>query len=169
LEQQRDAAARQDPFLDRGPGCMHRVIDTILALLDLDLGRTADPDHRDAAGELRQPRLQLLAVVVGGGFLDLRLDLGNPGLDVGLIRGTTTVDRSSRFMVVILRTAVCVAALMCFADTALAIAKKARLVCEYGRCWQTGAGYDYQYGYRPPTKWELKGFCPPGQAKKGNC
>jgi len=70
-------------------------------------------------------------------------------------------------MVVTLRTAVCVAAIMCFADTAPAIAKKARLVCEYGRCWQTGAGYDYQYGYRPPTKWELKGFCPPGQAKKG--
>ena len=29
--------------------------------------------------------------------------------------------------------------------------------------------YDYQYGYPPPTKWEQKGFCPPGQAKKGNC
>jgi hypothetical protein len=28
----------------------------------------------------------------------------------------------------------------------------------------------YYYGYRrPPTKWEQKGFCPPGQAKKGNC
>jgi hypothetical protein len=50
-----------------------------------------------------------------------------------------------------------------------AIAKKARIVCEYGRCWQADAGYDYQYGYRPPTKWEQKGFCPPGQAKKGNC
>ena len=78
-------------------------------------------------------------------------------------------DHSSRFMMMILRTAVCVAAIMCIADTAPAIAKKARLVCEYGRCWQTGAGYDYQYGYRPPTKWEQKGFCPPGQAKKGNC
>jgi hypothetical protein len=22
---------------------------------------------------------------------------------------------------------------------------------------------------RPPSKWEQKGFCPPGQAKKGNC
>ena len=63
----------------------------------------------------------------------------------------------------------CVAAIMCVADTAPAIAKKARLVCEYGRRWQTGAGYDYQYGYQPPTKWEQKGFCPPGQAKKGNC
>jgi hypothetical protein len=76
-------------------------------------------------------------------------------------------DHSLRFMM-ILRTAVCVAAIMCVADTAPAIAKKARF-CEYGRCWQTGAEYDYQYGYRPPTKWEQKGFCPPGQAKKGNC
>ena len=72
-------------------------------------------------------------------------------------------------MKMILRAAICVAAIICFVDTAPAIAKKARIVCEYGRCWQTGAGYDYQYGYRPPTKWEQKGFCPPGQAKKGNC
>ena len=35
----------------------------------------------------------------------------------------------------------------------------------------------YQYGQaylgsrdaRPQSKWEAKGFCPPGQAKKGNC
>ena len=65
-----------------------------------------------------------------------------------------------------MRTAVCVAALMCFADRAPAIAKKARLVCEYGRCWQTGAGYDYQYGYRPPTKWEQKGFVLPVRLRR---
>ncbi len=50
--------------------------------------------------------------------------------------------------------------------------KNIGLVCdEYGRCWRTGPayGWDYRYGYRPPTKWERKGFCPPGQAKKGNC
>ena len=58
---------------------------------------------------------------------------------------------------------------MCFADMARAIAKKACLVCEYDRCWQTGAGWGYPYGYRALTKWEQKGFCPPGQAKKGNC
>ena len=73
--QQRDAAARQDAFLDRGAGRVHRVVDAILALLHLDLGRAADADHRDAARELGQPLLQLLAVVVGGGLLDLRLDL----------------------------------------------------------------------------------------------
>lgn len=52
-----------------------------------------------------------------------------------------------------------------------------RLVCdEFGRCWQSGIPVpDYRYNpypryeIRPPTKWEQKGFCPPGQAKKGNC
>ena len=43
-----------------------------------------------------------------------------------------------------------------------------------------GGGYSaprFQYGQaqlgyrggRPQSKWEAKGFCPPGQAKKGNC
>jgi len=40
------------------------------------------PDHRDAARELGQTLLQLLTVVVRGGLLDLRLDLGDAGLDV---------------------------------------------------------------------------------------
>src|SRR5262249_27812288 len=71
-------------------------------------------------------------------------------------------------MTIILRTAICVAAIMCFVNTAPAIAKKARIVCEYGRCWQADAGYDYRYGYRPPTKWEQKVFCPPVGAKKSN-
>jgi len=44
-----------------------------------------------------------------------------------------------------------------------------RLVCdEFGRCWNSP-----DYGYLPrleqPNKWERKGFCPPGQAKNGNC
>jgi hypothetical protein len=65
-----------------------------------------------------------------------------------------------------------------------------RLVCDaFARCWQSqSAPYGprvsqpylynrdpaYRYsgyasGVRPPTKWERKGFCPPGQRKKGNC
>src|SRR5712672_3548551 len=64
---------------------MHRVINAILALLDFDFGRAADADHRDAARELGQALLQLLTVVVRGGFLDLRLDLVDPCLDVGLL------------------------------------------------------------------------------------
>jgi hypothetical protein len=37
---------------------MHGVVNPVLALLDLDLGRAADADHGDAAGELGQPLLQ---------------------------------------------------------------------------------------------------------------
>src|SRR5262245_20128459 len=56
--------------------------------------------------------------------------------------------------------------------------ENASLVCdEFGRCWQTRSapyaypysGYGYGSAYRPLTKWERKGFCPPGQRKKGNC
>ena len=68
--------------------------------------------------------------------------------------------------------------------------ENARLVCdEFGRCWQTQpnfynprasqpysygpaypySGYAYGSGVRPQGKWERKGFCPPGQRKKGNC
>src|SRR5215475_12028321 len=66
---------------------MHRVINAILALLHLDLGRAADADHRDAARELGLTLLQFLAVVVPGGLLDLRLDLLHARLDVGLLAG----------------------------------------------------------------------------------
>src|SRR6266436_736457 len=82
-----DAAARHDAFFNRRTGRMHRVINAVLALPDLDLGRAADADHRDAACELRQTLLQLLTVVVRGGFLDLRLDLIDARLDVGLLAG----------------------------------------------------------------------------------
>ena len=85
--QKRHAAARQDAFLDGRAGRMHGVIDPILALLHLDLARPADPDDRDAAGELGQPLLQLLAIVVGGGLLDLGLDLADAAFDVGLLAG----------------------------------------------------------------------------------
>src|SRR6266699_1515970 len=95
--QQSDAAARHDAFLDSRTGRMHRVIHAILALLDLDLGRATNADHRDAAGELGETLLQLLAVVVRGGFLDLRLDLAHPRLDVGLLAGA--VDDRGVFLV----------------------------------------------------------------------
>src|SRR5882757_6476496 len=85
--EQGDAAARNDAFLDRRAGRMHRVINAILALLHLDLGRAADADHRDAARDLGQTLLQLLTVVVRGGLLDLRLDLRHARLDVGLLAG----------------------------------------------------------------------------------
>src|SRR5229473_2852608 len=91
--EQRDAAAGDDAFLDRGLGRVHRVIDAVLALLDLDLAAAADADHRDAAGQLGQPLLQLLLVVIGGRLLDLRLDLGDPGIDRVLATGAVNDRR----------------------------------------------------------------------------
>ena len=59
-----DAATCHSPFLDRGAGGVQGVVDPVLLLLDLDLGRAADADHRDAAGELRpETLLQLLLVL----------------------------------------------------------------------------------------------------------
>src|SRR5438093_1414668 len=85
--EQGDAAARHDAFLNRRTGRMHRVIHAILALPHLDFGRAADADHRAAARELGQTLLQLLTVVVRGGFLALRLDLLNARLDVDALAG----------------------------------------------------------------------------------
>ena len=71
---QRHAAARDHAFFDRGTRGVQRVFDAGLLFLHLDLGGSADLDHRDAAGELGNALLQLLLVVVGGGFLDLLAD-----------------------------------------------------------------------------------------------
>src|SRR6202011_3426765 len=80
--EQGDAAARYDAFFHGRAGRMHRVINAILAFLHFDFGRAADADHRDAARELGETLLQLLTVVVRGGFLDLRLDLRHARFDV---------------------------------------------------------------------------------------
>jgi hypothetical protein len=78
---------------------VQRVLDAGLLLLHLDLGGRADLDDGDAAGELGEALLELLAVVVGGGLLDLGADLLDAALDVGLLagavddRGVVLVDR----------------------------------------------------------------------------
>ena len=59
-----------------------RVLDAVLLLLELDLGGGADLEDGDAAGQLGQALLELLAVVVGVGVLDLVLDLLDAALDV---------------------------------------------------------------------------------------
>ena len=62
----------------------------MLLLLELDLGGRADLEDRDAAGQLGEALLELLAVVVGVGVVDLGLDLGDATVDVVL--GAATVD-----------------------------------------------------------------------------
>ena len=85
--QQSRAAAGNDAFFDGRLGGVHGIVDAILLLLDLDLGRAADADDRDAACELGEALLELLTVVVRGGLLDLRLDLRDAGFDVLLLAG----------------------------------------------------------------------------------
>ena len=77
---------RCPPRLPRGSRA-ERVLDAGLLLLHLDLGGGADIDDGDTAGELGQALLELLAVVVGGGLLDLAPDLLDPALDVGPLAG----------------------------------------------------------------------------------
>src|SRR5699024_2943342 len=69
--QQGHAATGDDALVHGGLGVAHRVLDAVLALLELDLGGGAGPDDGHTAGQLRQALLQLLAVVVGVGVLDL--------------------------------------------------------------------------------------------------
>ena len=80
--QQSHAAARDDAFLDRRASGMQSILHASLLLLHFGLGGRADLDHRHAAGQLRQPLLQLLAIVVRGGFVDLRAQLLDAALDV---------------------------------------------------------------------------------------
>src|SRR5699024_3001356 len=73
--QQRNATAGHDAFFDGGTGGVQRVFDTGLLFLHFDFGGRTDLDQRHAAGQLGHAFLQLLAVVVGAGLLDLAANL----------------------------------------------------------------------------------------------
>ena len=96
------AAAGDDSFLDGRAGGVQGILDEGLALLHLGLGRGADVDLRDAAGELGEPLLELLAVVLAVGRGDLLADHLGPALDLlgraGAFddRGVLAVDRDLR-------------------------------------------------------------------------
>ena len=77
---QGDSAAGHDALFHGGLGRLHRVLDAVLLLLELDLGGRADLDDRHTAGQLGETLLELLTVVVGVGVLDLLLDLGDAGV-----------------------------------------------------------------------------------------
>ena len=64
----------------------------MLLLLQLDLGRSTGLDDDDSAGQLGKTLLELLAIPVGVGVLDLTLDLLDTSLDIAL--GPSTVDDS---------------------------------------------------------------------------
>src|SRR5690606_30675635 len=85
--QQRHAAAGNDAFLDSRAGGVQRVVYAVLLLFGLGLRHATNTDDSDAAGEFGQPLLQLLLVVVGSRFLDLRLDLADARRDAWLVAG----------------------------------------------------------------------------------
>ena len=80
--EQGGAATGDHTLLDRRTSGRDGVLDAVLLLLELDLGGRADLDDGDAAGQLGEALLELLAVPVRVGVLDLGLDLVDPALDV---------------------------------------------------------------------------------------
>jgi hypothetical protein len=68
-KKQSAAATGDDTVLDCSLGRVHRVVDAVLALLDLDLAVAADADDGDPARQLGPTLLELLAVVIGGRLL----------------------------------------------------------------------------------------------------
>ena len=82
------ATTGDDALLDGSLGVADGVLDAVLALLELDLGGRAGLDDGNAAGQLGQALLQLLAVVVGVGLLDLGADLVDPAGDLVGVAGT---------------------------------------------------------------------------------
>jgi hypothetical protein len=92
---ERDATTGDDALLDGRLRVADGVLDAVLALLELDLGGRTRLDDGDAAGELGEALLQLLAVVVAVGVLDLALDLGHATLDLRDSPAPSTIVVSS--------------------------------------------------------------------------
>src|SRR5699024_7880965 len=79
---ERHAAAGDDALVHSSLRVAHGILDAVLALLELDLRRRAGPDDGDAAGQLREALLELLAIVVGVRGVDLRTDLRDAAGDL---------------------------------------------------------------------------------------
>ena len=88
--EQGHATTGDDPLLDGSLGVAHGVLDAVLALLELDLGRGTGLDDCHATGQLGQALLQLLAVVVAVRLVDLGADLVDATLD--LVGVASTLD-----------------------------------------------------------------------------
>ncbi len=91
------AAARDNPFLGRGPRGVQSIFNPGLGLLHVGLGRRRHTDQGHAARQLGQPLLELLLVVFAFRFLDLAAKLINTTLDVGPLAGTLD-DRRAVFI-----------------------------------------------------------------------
>ena len=67
---------------------MQGVFDARLLFFHFHFGRSADPHHGDTADQLGETLLQLLAIVIAGGLLDLRTNLVDAAFDVAFLTGT---------------------------------------------------------------------------------
>src|SRR5208337_1537694 len=76
------AAAGDNTFLDCRTSRMHGVFHARLRLFHFGFGRGSYFDHRYATDQLRQPLLQLLAVVVAGGLVDLAANFFHAALHI---------------------------------------------------------------------------------------
>src|SRR2546423_1807788 len=94
---QRYATARNDPLFHSCTRSMQSIFDSCLLFLHLALGRRTDVDHRNTAGELGQPLLELLLVVIGGRLVDRCFDLLDPTLDLLFV--ALTVDEGRVLLV----------------------------------------------------------------------
>src|SRR5690606_22832148 len=74
-----NAAAGNDTFFHCSAGGVQGVFDASLLFLHFDFGGSTDANHGNTASQLGHALLQLLAVVVRGGFLDLDADLLDAG------------------------------------------------------------------------------------------
>ncbi len=68
---QGDTTAADDALFDRGLGGGDRILDAVLLLLEFHFGCGADLQNSDTSAQLGQALLELLAIVVGVGVLDL--------------------------------------------------------------------------------------------------
>src|SRR5438270_3241394 len=92
------AATRDDSLFYGRARRVHRVFHAGFLFLPFGFGCGADFDHGYATDQLRQPLLQLLAVVIAGSLLDLAADFFYAAFDLGVLaltfdhRGVVLVD-----------------------------------------------------------------------------
>src|SRR5258708_2457785 len=79
---QGDSASGHNAFFHGRARCVHRVFHAGFLFFHFGFGRRAYFDHGNAPNQFRQPLLQLLAVIVAGGLVDLAADFLYPAFDL---------------------------------------------------------------------------------------
>src|SRR5262249_22198177 len=79
---QSNATAGDNAFFHGSAGRVHSVFHAGFLFLHFGFGRGADFDYSNATHQLGQPLLQLLAVIVAGGFFRLRTDFAHAAFNL---------------------------------------------------------------------------------------